>query len=40
MSKNNWIRTQKSNKRVEDETRGIIFYAKNKFIDDKDIKLD
>ena len=40
VSKNNWENNPESKKRVEYEAKGIIFYAKNKYIDDKDIKLD
>ncbi len=40
VSKNNWKNNPESKKRVEYEAKGIIFYAKNKYIDDKDIKLD
>ena len=38
-SKNNWKNNKISRDRVEYEARGIIFYAKNKYIDDKDIEL-
>ena len=40
VSKNNWTKDLEAKKRVEYEAKGIIFYAKNKYIDDKDIKLD
>lgn len=40
VSMNNWKNNPESKKRVEYEAKGIIYYAKNKYIDDKDIKLD
>ena len=40
VSKNNWKNNPESKKRVEYEAKGVIFYAKNKYIDDKDIMLD
>ncbi len=40
VSKNNWLNNPESKKKVEYEAKGIIFYAKNKYIDDKDINLD
>ena len=40
VSKTMWKNNPKSKARVEYEAKGIIFYAKNKYIDDKDIKLD
>ena len=40
VSKNKWLNDSEVRKRVEYEAKGIIFYAKNKYIDDKDIKLD
>ena len=40
VSKNNWRNNEITKNRVEKEAKGIIFYAKNKYIDDKDINLD
>ena len=40
VSKNNWTKTKESRERVEYEAKGIIFYAKNKYIDDKEINLN
>jgi uncharacterized SAM-binding protein YcdF (DUF218 family) len=40
VSKNNWTNNEESRNRVEYEAQGIVFYAKNKYINDKDIKLD
>lgn len=40
VSKENWNKNPNSKRRVEYEAQGIIFYAKNKYIDDKDIKFD
>lgn len=36
-SKKNWIYDSVAKKRVEKEAKGIVYYAKNKYIDDKDI---
>lgn len=33
----NWTNNEESIKDIEKEAKGIIFYAKNKYIDDKDI---
>ena len=40
VSKDNWQKNKLSKERVEYEAKGIIFYAKNRYIDDKDIDLD
>ena len=40
VSKNNWKNDEIAKNRVEYEAKGIIFYAKNKYIDDKDINLN
>ena len=40
VSKNNWLNNEEAKKRVEYEAKGIIFYAKNKYIDDKEVSLD
>ena len=40
VSKNNWTNNEESRNRVEYEAQGIVFYAKNKYINEKDIKLD
>ena len=40
VSRNNWVNNHESKKMVEKEAQGIIFYARNKYIDDKDIKLN
>ena len=40
LSKDNWQNDQTAKERVEYEAKGIIFYDKNKYIDDKDINLD
>ena len=39
ISKNNWIKTDESRRRIEKEAKGIIFYAKNNYIDDINIQL-
>ena len=39
VSRDRWSKNLETKKRVEYEAKGIIFYAKNKYIDDKDIKL-
>ena len=39
-SKNNWQKSKVSKDRVEYEAKGIIFYAKNKYIDDKEININ
>ena len=40
VSKKNWLNNPDSKKRVEYEAKGIIYYAKNRYIDDKDINLE
>ena len=40
VSKYNWKKSKVAKDRVEYEAKGIIFYAKNKYIDDKDINLE
>ncbi len=40
VSKNNWQNSKVSKDRVEYEAKGIIFYAKNKYIDDKEININ
>lgn len=39
VSKDNYLKDPESKKRVEYEAKGIIFYAKNKYIDDKEIDI-
>jgi len=39
LSKNNWTKSSESIERIKKEAKGIIFYAKNGYIDDKEIKL-
>ena len=39
VSKNNWQNTDETRKRIEHEARGIIYYAKNNYINDKEIVL-
>ena len=39
-SKNNWQKSKVSKDRVEYEAKGIIFYAKNKNINDKEININ
>ncbi len=39
VSRDNWMNHPEAKKRVEHEAKGIIFYARNKYIDDKEIKL-
>lgn len=38
LSKNNWNKSDKTKERIQKETKGIIFYAKNGYIDDKEIE--
>lgn len=38
-SKKNWLNDPVSKKRVEKEAKGIVYYAKNKYIDDKEITI-
>lgn len=39
LSKDNWTKKNESIERIKKEAKAIIFYAKNGYIDDKDIKL-
>ena len=39
LSKNNWTKSKKTVDAIRYEANGIIFYAKNKYIDDKEIDL-
>lgn len=39
LAKDNWIKSEETIKRIEKEAKGIIFYAKNGYIDDKEISL-
>ena len=38
-SKKNWLNDPVAKKRVEKEANGIVYYAKNKYIDDKEITI-
>ena len=38
-SKGNWLNDSVSKKRIEKEANGIVYYAKNKYIDDKEITI-
>lgn len=38
-SKKNWLNNPVAKKRVEKEAKGIVYYAKNKYIDDKEITI-
>lgn len=40
VSKENWTKSEISRDKVEYEAKGIIFYAKNRYIDDKIINID
>ncbi len=39
LSKDNWLNSEKSIEKIKKEAKGIIFYAKNGYIDDKEINL-
>ena len=39
VSKNNWSKTEETKKRVEHESKGIIYYVKNNYIEDKNINI-
>lgn len=39
LSENNWTKSDETIQRIQKEVKGIIFYAKNGYIDDKEIKL-
>ncbi len=39
LSKNNWPKSAESKEKIEKEAKGIIFYAKNGYIDDKEIEI-
>ena len=38
LSRNNWTKNDETMKRIQKEAKGIIFYAKNGYIDDKEFK--
>ena len=39
MSKDNWMKKEETIEKINKEAKGIIFYAKNKYIDDKEINI-
>ncbi len=39
LSKDNWLKSEESIEKIKKEAKGIIFYAKNGYIDDKEINL-
>lgn len=39
VSKNNWSKTEETKNRVEHEAKGILYYVKNNYIEDKNINI-